>query len=268
MPDRADSTDSVDRVNHVLLELGFTVHRAGDEIHGVAEVVPEMWAPGTKSLRTSILATWLDTAAGHLCIGVLAPRVPVTLELDVHTYQPPPAAGSVHAIARILKAGRTVMVTSVDFTDQQGEPIAVGTASFMAAPDPGVSIDVDTVEMARQANQATAGRRLQVPLAERIGYERPEPGVVVLHRSADGLNASNTVNGGLIAVAVEEAALSTTPGTTLSSLALRYLRPVRVGPAVARATVRSGLGQVEVRDSGSDDRLAVVATTRTFSEGG
>jgi acyl-coenzyme A thioesterase PaaI-like protein len=46
-------------------------------------------------------------------------------------------------------------------------------------------------------------------------------------------------------------------------MALRYLRPVRVGPAVATARVIAGIGQVEVRDAGDDDRLAVVATTRS-----
>jgi hypothetical protein len=40
---------------------------------------------------------------------------------------------------------------------------------------------------------------------------------------------------------------------------------VRVGPAVATATVRAGLGRVELRDSGRDDRLSVTAITRTFS---
>lgn len=259
----ADPADD-QRLNHILMELGFTVQRAAGEIHGVAEIVPEMWAPGTTSLRTSILATWCDTAAGHLCIEVLQPRVPVTLELDVHTYQPPPSDGEIHTVARVLKAGRAVMVVAVDFTDQDGEPVAVGTASFMAAPDPGVSIDLDTVELAQRVNRASANRRLQVPLAERMGCQQPQPGVVVLQRTDDGLNASNTVNGGLIAVAVEEAALSLTPGGTLSSLAMRYLRPVRTGPAVATAEVRAGLGRVEVRDAGSDDRLAVVATTRTI----
>ena len=48
--------------------------------------------------------------------------------------------------------------------------------------------------------------------------------------------------------------------------ALRYLRPARVGPVVAKADVLAGLGRVEVRDAGSDDRLAIVATTRTFSD--
>jgi acyl dehydratase len=87
--------------------------------------------------------------------------------------------------------------------------------------------------------------------------------VAVLPRSDDGLNASGTVNGGLIALVVEEAALSLTPGATLSSMALRYLRPVRIGPAVATADVRAGLGRVEVRDAGGDDRPVVTATTRT-----
>jgi hypothetical protein len=45
-------------------------------------------------------------------------------------------------------------------------------------------------------------------------------------------------------------------------MALRYLRPVRTGPAVARADVHAGLGRVDVRDAGDDDRPAVTATTR------
>lgn len=67
---------------------------------------------------------------------------------------------------------------------------------------------------------------------------------------------------GLIALVAGEAALSLTPGATLSSMALRFLRPVRVGPAVATAQVRAGLGRVEVRDAGGDDRRAVIVTTR------
>ena len=73
------------------------------------------------------------------------------------------------------------------------------------------------------------------------------------------------MNGGLIALAAEEAVLSLEPdGATLSSLSLRYLRPVRVGPAVATAQTRSGLGQIEVRDAGNENRLSVLATARFF----
>lgn len=248
---------------HILVELGFSVARSGEEVRGTAQVVPEMWAPGTTSLRTSILATWVDHVAGLAAIGVLAPRVPVTLELDVHVYEQAPADGTVHAVARLVKAGRSVVVSGVDITDEDGNPVAIGAASFMVAPDPGVELPSD-LSLDRPADPR---HRLRVPFAERAGCRRRGPGVAVLPRSLDGLNAAGTVNGGLIALAVEEAALSLTPGATLSSLALRYLRPVRTGPAVATAEVRAGLGRVDVRDAGGDDRPAVTATTRAVGPG-
>ena len=49
---------------------------------------------------------------------------------------------------------------------------------------------------------------------------------------------------------------------------MRYVQPVRVGPAVAEADVRDGLGNVVVRDAGREGRLAVIATTRTFASPG
>jgi hypothetical protein len=50
----------------------------------------------------------------------------------------------------------------------------------------------------------------------------------------------------------------------VSSLALRYLSPVRTGPAVASADGSHGLYRVQIRDEGSAGRLAVLATARTF----
>ncbi|HZM30654.1 MAG TPA: hotdog domain-containing protein [Acidimicrobiales bacterium] len=251
-----------DRTRHVLVDLGFAVRRTedGGGVHGSAEIVPEMWVPGTTSLRTSILATWVDHVAGLAAIGVLAPRVPVTLELDVHVYDRAPSDGDVHALARVLKAGRTVVVCGVDVTDRDGEPVAIGTASFMAAPTPGLELPPEVFSL--DAVRLPAGR-LSVPFAERAGCEVREPGVAMLPRTEESLNASRSVNGGLIALAVEEAALSLTPGATLSTMAVRFLAPVRTGPAVATAEVRAGLGRVEVRDAGKDDRPAVLGTTRT-----
>jgi len=245
---------------HILRELGFTLARDGDQLHGRADVRPEMWAPGTASLRTSILAAWTDHATGLLAVDVLEPRVPVTLELDVHLYQPAPGDGTIHATARALKAGRAVVVLTVDFTDGDGEPVAMGTGSFMAAPDPDLTMPPEATRLAFEPSPL-----LQMPLAERAGCERRSPGVAVLPRTDDGLNSSRTLNGGLVALAVEEAALSLTPGTTLSSMAMRYLRPVRIGPAIATAEVHAGLGRVEVHDAGTPDRLAISATTRTFA---
>lgn len=255
----AAAADAPDHSRHVLLELGLGIERRDDELHGSAPIVPEMHVPGTDVLRTSVLATWVDTVAGLLVAGVVAPRVPVTLELDVHLHEPPRDIGWVHLRGRLAKVGRTVVVPTVDLLDEGGRALGFGAASFMVAPDPALRMPSSTSLDGRPPGTA----RLRQPLAERVGIEHRASGVVVLPRSEEGLNASNTVNGGLLALAVEEAALSLEPGATLASLALRYLQPVRVGPAVAVAQVRGGLGRVEVRDAGADDRVAVLATTHS-----
>jgi acyl-coenzyme A thioesterase PaaI-like protein len=254
-----ETTNPADRMRgHILSELGFDVDRVGDEIHGAGIVTPEMLVPGTPTLRTSILAAWADLVAGLCVAEVIAPRVPVTLHLDVHLFDSPPAGAEVHAAARALKAGQSVVVLSVDFR-ADGEAIGLGTVGFMRAPDATMVMPDHGLTGAK-----TGGARLRVPLAERARVQHPEPGVAIVPNDDDSRNASNTLNGGLIALVVEEAALSLTPGETLASLTLHYLQPVRVGPAVATAHVRGGLGRVEVRDAGAEDRLAVVATTRTF----
>ena len=167
---------SVDAGRHILRELGFTTRRVGDEMHGMAPVWPEMHVPGTAALRTSILATWADNLAGLLAVDAMAPRVPVTLELDVHLYRPAPAAGVVQGVGRIAKAGRSVFVASVEFSTERGEPVAIGAGSFMAAPDPAARL--------RGASDAPpADGRLAMPFARRAGCERRGPGVAVLPRS-------------------------------------------------------------------------------------
>jgi acyl-coenzyme A thioesterase PaaI-like protein len=244
---------------HILQELGFAVRPDGEELHGTASVTPYMHVPGTTCLRASILASWADMLLGLLSMRAFAGRVSVTLELDVHLYRPAPGLGTVTAVARQVKAGRSVFAGEVEFADARGEAFGFGAASFMVAPDTTLRpprlgrLDIPAQE-----------ERLGMPLAERADCKRQAPGVAVLHKSEDGLNAVKTVHGGLIALAAEEAVLSLVPGTSLSSLALRYLQPVRVGPAVATASLREGLGRVSLRDSGSGDRLAATGTTRTF----
>lgn len=244
---------------HILSELGFAIKRVGNELHGAASVTPEMHVPGTEQLRTSILAAWADHLAGLLAIDTMAPRVPVTLELDVHLYRPAPGSGMVRGVGRTIKTGRSVFVAGIDFFSERGEPIAIAAGSFMAAPDPSAKLP-DRLSI----DGFVTERRLSVPFAVRAGCERRDPGVAALFRSEDGLNSANSVNGGLIALAAEEAALSLAPGTSLCSLGLRYLQAARVGPVVATARIHAGLAVVDLRDAGNDDRLSVTATARTF----
>jgi acyl-coenzyme A thioesterase PaaI-like protein len=244
--------------NHVLSQLGFGVKWVGDDLEGTVSVIDEMCVPGTGRLRTSLLATWADHLSGLLAATAVAPRVPVTLQLDVHLYTPAPGSGTVRGRGRVLKAGRSVFFSDVEFS-HDGAVFAMSTSSFMTSPDESLSLPASL-----SLDGPPPVQRLTVPFAERVGCERQDPGTAVLPRSDDGLNSSNTFNGGLIALVVEEAVLSLSPGATVSSLILRYLRPVRIGPAVASARTGSGLGEIEVRDAGNGNRLSVLATTRFF----
>ncbi len=97
--------DSAPRA-HVIQELGFDLERVGEDFHGFARVVPEMYSPGTASVRASIFATWTDIAAGYHAIDAFAPRVPTTLELDVHLHQDIAEYSEVRAVSRLIKSGR------------------------------------------------------------------------------------------------------------------------------------------------------------------
>ena len=252
-----------DLERHIMRDLGFGVAGSDGEMHGSGRVVPEMWVPGTSALRTSILAAWADIVSGHIAIGLFEPGVPVTLDLDVHLHRPAAGCDEVRMVARVQKSGRSVSVLRIDIDDHRGRPLGFGHATFMAAPNP--SLRMPTV-IRDDGLLRPHPPRLDVAFAERAGAERLGPGRASIPMRPDGVNASNTLNGGLLALAVEEAALSAAPPeATLASLSMRYVQPVRVGPAIAEADVRDDLGEVVVRDAGRDDRLAVIATARLFT---
>lgn len=254
------TSTSPDGTGHVLGDLGLSIEAAGDELHGRAAIVPTMWAPGTTRLRASIVATWADTLLGLLAVRALAPRVPVTLELDVHLFDDPGDDGVLHLAGHVAKAGRAVIVSSMEISAGDGRRVGFGHSMFMAAPDPRLSIPTGSWAL---DNFSSRRGTLDEPFAARVGCERTAPGTAVLPLSPPVLNHSQTLNGGLVSLVVEEAALSADPaGRPLESLHLRYLRPVRTGPAVARAEVRGTTGEVEVRDAATD-ALAIIATTRS-----
>jgi acyl-coenzyme A thioesterase PaaI-like protein len=242
---------------HVLADLGLVIIAVDEDLHGTADVVATMWSPGTSSLRASVLIAWADTLLGLLAVRALAPRVPVTLEIDVHLFRPISGTPTVRMVGRVTKSGSSIHVSSVDFYDDSGR-VGFGHSVFMAAPDPRLTIP--TGSWALDRFRAVRGT-LTVPLVERVGCERTGLGSAVLPWSPSVQNASKTLNGGLLAIPVEEAALSAidTP-TTITSLQMRFLRPVRTG-AMANAIVHNGLGEVEVHDAESG-ALAVLATTR------
>jgi len=241
-------------------DLGLGIVAVDDELHGTAAIQPTMWTPGTEHLRISVAATWADALLGLHAVRVMTPRLPVTLDLDVHLFDEIAGVDRVHGRSRLVKAGRSVIVTSVDFFDDDGRFVGFGSGTFMAAPDPRLTMESMDWVLDRFA---TPMGSLAVPLAERIGCERTEPGVAVQPCTPVVHNASKAINGGLLVLAIEEAALSADPAATrIESVQVRYLRAIRVGPAIARAELHHGMGRVEVRDA-STDAIAAIATTRS-----
>jgi len=251
--------DSLPR-NSAIDELGLAMEAVGDELHGWADIRPTMFAPGTEMLRTSVAMTWADALLGLHALKALAPRLTVTLELDAHLFDDVVGVERVHARSRLVKAGQAVIFTTLDFLADDGRVIGFGSGSFMAIRDPQwLAPPLDDV----LARFGTPRGTLTTPLAERIGCERTEPGTVVLPCTPTVYNAAKAINGGMLAVAVEEAALSADPDAHwIESMHLRYLRSIRVGPAVARADVHYAMGRVEVVDA-STDKVAAIATTRS-----
>jgi acyl-coenzyme A thioesterase PaaI-like protein len=102
------------------------------------------------------------------------------------------------------------------------------------------------------------------PFAENVGARVVEPGVVEVDRRPYVMQPWGTVQGGVIALLGELAAESLMGGAVID-LDVRYLSAVRVGPARTSATaVGASTVRVEVRDAGSDDRLAALVVARTL----
>jgi acyl-coenzyme A thioesterase PaaI-like protein len=250
-----------DEQPHIIAELGLAVRRVDDGLVGTVSITEAMWTPGAACLRTSIVAAWADQLCGLLAATILMPRVPVTIQLDVQLVAPAPGSGQITGVGKIAKSGRSIIFAAVEFSGEDGAVFAVGSGTFMVVPDL-------TLELPPQLSfdAGPPSQLLSVPFAQRAGCEIRQPGLVVLPIPDDGRNAANTLNGGLIALAAEEAVRSIAPGPTLAAMSIQFLRAVRVGPAMARARVTAAVGQVEVCDQGLDGRVGALVMTRSFAQ--
>jgi len=249
----------------VFAEFGLVITTEGDDLAGRAAVVPGMNLPGTDTLRMSVFVTWADTIFGLIAMRTIAPRIPVTLELDMHLFRPVQCASEILMRGRLVKAGRSVMIFSIDFHAPSGAHLGFGHSMFMAAPDPELKVPPGDWAIKRFDRQR--GPLLAQPLAQRVGCEVRAPGVAVLPRARDIRNQTGAINGGILTVPIEDAVLSRAgAGVSIASLLIRYLRPVRRGPAFARAELERDLARVEVIDE-DRDALSIHATARLFDGG-
>lgn len=245
-----------------IADLGLLTRLDGDQLVGTAVVIPELFVPGTTTVRTSVLATWADVVAGKFANSATQPRICVTLDLDLYLVRSPSGVGfapgdEIEVRAGVVRSGRRVTVMGYEARNQTDDaPFAFGHAGFMASPDPAHEVpDVFPLE------SSEARRRLALPFADRVGVRRGVNGQVEVPYRIDNVNATGAIQGGLVALAAEEAVLAARRDAEFASLSIRYLSGIREVAAVATADMSGDLARVEIV-AGDAGKLGAVATAQ------
>ena len=205
--------------------------------------------------RPSVLATIADCVAGVPACEGMAPRLAVTLDIVVNIVAQPTNELLIIE-GSIIKKGRNVVASEVDFFDSQTKAlVARSYLTFMASPRP-----QDVAPPVASSMRTTSS--MPTPFPEHVGAHIVRPGVAQIEHSSFVQQAAGTLQGGIISL-LGEMATESLAGAPVVDLDIRYLSAVRVGPGQAIATpLGPDLYRVEVRDLGSENRLAAVITAR------
>ncbi len=253
---------AVNQVTQVALhEVGHP--SAPGDTHVVGEVLELEHLRGQAgNVRAGALLTMADTVGG-MCGGLAAlPGWVVSTNLMLST-NPAPHRGPLALDARVLRAGRKAVVTQVEIRDSgDGERLIADGVLTSAVLDP----EGGPPDFPRpMVLQAPGGSAPILPLLEFFGIGARGTNEVALEITDRVKNPWGILHGGATAVLVDAAAVHAIGGdATTVDVVMHFLRPGRVGPAVARATVLGEradghLVRVEVVDAGADDRVMVVA---------
>jgi uncharacterized protein (TIGR00369 family) len=166
--------------------------------------------------------------------------------------------------ATILRAGRKAIVVQVEIRDtgEGGASIADGVlTSAVLEPEGGPPDFPRPMQLVPPESVEPI-----LPLLEffEVG---PHPDGVALPITDRVKNPWGILHGGATAVLVDAAGTHAIgDGSVASDVTLHFMRPGRVGPAVARPTVIGArpdghVVRVEVVDAGADDRLMAVAVS-------
>ena len=267
---------------HFLGDLGIALTFDDQHATGGLLTTAQVNAPGTRRLRTGVLCTMADIVAGRLASRRTAPRLSVTVDLACIVHQDVDSDG-VWAVARLLKAGRTTIVTETRFHasgaqpgegDAESAPFATCLTTFVASGRPG---DVMPSAARRLPIEGDGRPAFTAPIVEQLGCVERAPGVLVAELTPYVANSAGLLQGGAVALLAEAAAQSAAsavddadaPGGTVFDLDVRYLDALRTGPvetSVTRLGERADgerWWRVELRDVGLEHRLGTVALART-----
>lgn len=237
----------------------------------VIEPYPEICAG--PALRATIIASAIDLVGGLLTREIAGVDALMTSDLSLRIPEPGvPTRLRVHA--ERIRTGRKLVTTGVRI-ESEDRLFAYGETTFVRIPR--AKENAPPLE-ALQTPAVIEKNPLTAPLAEEVGIrlEASVPGRVRLELRPALLNPEGIMQGALVALVIESAALSLADGSlsgtdaaaaatlhAVSSLDLRYLSSTSVGPVVGEARwigpAEAQMIRVELRDQGRDNRLTASA---------
>ena len=230
-------------------------------LEAIADLGPHLRGPDGR-VRPGVMLTLFDNVAGF-CGGLSA--LPdgwvVTTNIAVRAADTLDAVGPLAITSRLLRRGRSAVVTDGIARDLGRDGVVVADCVLTSAilvPDGGPP------QWERPAHLALAHDATNLPeYYEWLAIEPVAPDTVSLQLRDPLRNPWGILHGALHTLLAEDATRSLVDGRITSAM-LRFMAPVRVGPARATATVLAGSTsgvtvRVEVRDAGAGDRLGSLA---------
>jgi acyl-coenzyme A thioesterase PaaI-like protein len=215
--------------------------------------------------HAGVLLGMIDSAGG-VCAGLASlPRWIVSTNL-VGRVVPRTLEGGIVLRARVLRAGRNSVVTSIEARDDATDALLADAVLTSAVLEPAGG----PPNYHRPLVLAVPPTAKPLPDPNSFYGVHPAAAGVELELNETVRNPWGILHGGVTTTVVESAVRHTLGGADLTSVVLHFLRPGRVGPVRAVATWIGSrpdgeLLRVEVRDLGADGRtmaVAIVTATR------
>jgi len=260
--------EHADERAHFMATMGFEHSLDDADGHGRATVGPYlMTAPGWPSVAA--LLTFADVLIGTTASRRTAPRISVTADLSVRVVAALPDDGRLELRSELVKAGRTMSVGETEIVSaHSGRRVAVAIGTFLASPRP-QDVAPEGFGTRFESHQRPLITPDAATLADYVGLQVLEPGIAELALRPDLHNATESLQGGLVALLGEIAAQTAATEAAgcphvVDSLDVHYLAAARTGPFLARASLLDlSLARVEIRDPGRGDRVVSVILART-----
>lgn len=277
-------TTSFPAGRHILRDLRMEMEAGPDAFQAVRmPLVPEiLGADG--HLQPGVVATIADLAAAFPTMQHVLPDWMATSDLSACTTARP-MHGPILALPRVLRAGRTSVVTEVEVFDEGcPEQTRVGHCllAFARIERPASTRNMPMPESPSERTRSTmalSDSAMRAPHHEQTGIRVVDAarGICELARTDYVLNSFGTVQGGSVATITEagaEALVSASTGRAASAvdLSVRYLAqgprgPYRTSARLLRLDEAAGQAwaQVELRDIGADTLMSLAKVALQLS---